>query len=118
MFEILREKLKNFKKRIIKKQQEEVTATYRVAPPFEEEEEEFTLTTSKEDNVFKVEISDYIKIMNYVKRFKENDPYKLYDSISNNILRNGDRQRVNKGTYFVIYEANRLYNVLFQDVTI
>lgn len=119
MFELLREKLKTLKNRLLKKQQEEETVeTYRVAPPFEEEEEEFELTTSKEDNIFKVEISDYIKVMNYVKRFKEDDPYNLYDSISNNILWNGDRQRVNKGTYFIIYVGNRLYNVLFQDGTI
>ena len=68
MFEILREKLKTLKSRLLKKQQEdEIVETYRVAPPFEEEEEEFELTTSKEDNVFKVEISDYIKVMNYVR---------------------------------------------------
>lgn len=116
MFELLREKLKN---RIIKKQQEEVVEeTYRVAPPFEEEEEEFTITTSKEDNIFKVEISNYIQIMNYEKIFKEDDPYNLYDSISNNILWNGKKQRVNKGIYFVIYENNRIYNILYQDATI
>lgn len=114
---MLKEILIKLKQLIQKKQTPllEEQDSFPINPAFEEEEEEFTLTTSKEDNIYKVEISDYIKIMNYVKRFKENDPYNLYDSISNNILWNSDKQRANKGTYFVIYEENRLYNILFQD---
>lgn len=42
---------------------------------------------------------------------KEIDQFNLLDLICNSVLWSGKRQKVNKGTYFVIINGNYLYNV-------
>ena len=78
-----------------------------------EPKEEFDITISRDDHVLKVEISDYVKMVDYYERMKEIDDFNLLDLICNAVLWNGQRQRVNKGSYYVIMHDCYLYNVFF-----
>lgn len=77
-----------------------------------EEKQEFDITISRSNNIFMVEISDYISICDFVERMKEIDQYNLLDLIGNAVLWNGKRQKVNKGSYFVIIHEGYVYNIL------
>jgi len=79
------------------------------------EESNFEITISSENNIFKIEISDYVSIGDYVEKMKSSDEFQLLDLISNCVLWNSSKQKVNKGTYYVILIANRVYNILFTD---
>lgn len=78
----------------------------------------FSITISKENSVYKMEISDYISIIDYVDNVKLIDKYKMIDKISNGVLWNNRKQKVNKGLYYVLTEENKLYNILVNDDTV
>lgn len=77
------------------------------------EENKIDIIVSKENNYFKVEISDYISISDYVDKMESIDEYNILHSICNCVLWNNNKQKVNKGTYYVINNNNYLYNILF-----
>lgn len=79
------------------------------------EKTDFEITISKKNNIFKIEISDYISIINYVDKMKSDNQFYLLDLISNGILWNSQKQKINKGIYYVISVDNRLYNILIND---
>lgn len=80
-----------------------------------EEKDTFDITITKEDNVYKMEISDDISIINYVERTDSIDKFGVTDMISNGVLWNSKKQQVNKGTYYVLIIDNRLYNIFIND---
>lgn len=77
-----------------------------------EEKQVFDISISRCNNVFIVDVSDYVTIGDYVERMHEIDNYNLLDLIGNAVLWNSKRQRVNKGTYYVIMHDGYLYNML------
>ena len=77
-----------------------------------EPKQEFDINISRCNNIFMLEVSDYITIGDYVERMHEIDNYNLLDLIGNAVLWNSKRQRVNKGTYYVIMHDGYLYNIL------
>ena len=44
---------------------------------------------------------------------KSSEEYSILNSICNCVLWNGGKQKVNKGTYYVLFKDNRIYNFLF-----
>ena len=77
------------------------------------EQSSFDIFISKQNNIYKIEIRDYISIGDYVKKMKSSDKYHILDSLCNCVLWNSNKQKVNKGTYYVITIDNRIYNILF-----
>lgn len=78
------------------------------------EESNFDITVEESPTYTKVTISDYARMQDYGKCLQEenNSPAK---QISMNILWNSSKQRINKGTYYIITIGNRLYNILIND---
>lgn len=72
----------------------------------------FEIILSQENNFFKMEISDYISITDYVERMKEIDYFRINNLVSNAVLWNSREQKVNKGIFYVIVMGNRIYNIL------
>lgn len=83
-----------------------------------EEEKEIDIKVSKQGNIYKIEINDYISIINFVDKKNSSNEYKVLDLLCNYVLWNGSKQKVNKGIYYVINTSNCLYNILFTDDTI
>lgn len=77
-----------------------------------EEESNFKIDISIEN---KIEISNYISIIDFVNKKNSSDEYRILDLLCNCVLWNGRRQQVNKGLYYVINTSNGLYNILFTD---
>lgn len=77
-----------------------------------EEIEQFDISITRSNDIFKIDVNDYISIIDYVDRMKEIDHFNLLDLLGNAVLWNSKRQGVNKGTYFVIIHGDYLYNVL------
>ena len=77
-----------------------------------DEKKEIDIKVSMQDNIYKIEISDYISIGDFVKRKNSSDEYKILDFLCNCVIWNSDKQKVNKGTYYVIIIDNRIYNIL------
>lgn len=80
-----------------------------------EEKQEFDINISRCNNIYMVDVSDYITIGDYVERMHEMDKYNLLELLGNAVLWNGRRQKVNKGSYFVIMHDGYLYNILLGD---
>ena len=80
-----------------------------------EEKQEFDINISRCNNIYMVDVSDYITIGDYVERMHEIDKYNLLELLGNAVLWNGRRQKVNKGSYFVIMHDGYLYNILLGD---
>lgn len=60
-------------------------------------------------------ISDYISIVDYSERMKLTDTFGMELMISNAVLWNSRKQKVNKGSYYVVTVDNRLYNILVNE---
>ncbi len=80
-----------------------------------EEQSDFEITISSENNISKIVISDYITIGDYVKKIESSDEFHLLDSLCISVLWNSGKQKINKGIFYVISKANRLYNISFTD---
>ncbi len=76
---------------------------------------DFEITISSENNIFKIAISDYISIGDYVKKMESNDELHILNLLCNCVIWNSKKQKINKGTYYVISIGNRLFNILFTD---
>jgi len=79
------------------------------------EEKEIDIKVSKQNNIFKIEISDYMSIGDYLDKIKSSDEYSILDLVCLSVLWNSGKQKVNKGIYYVINVDNCLYNILFTD---
>lgn len=80
-----------------------------------DEEKEIDIKISKQDNIFKIEISDYISIVDYVNKTEYSKESGILDLICLSVLWNNNKQKVNKGIYYVISVDDCLYNILFTD---
>lgn len=80
-----------------------------------EEQNDFEITISSENNISKIVISDYISIGDYVKKMGSSDEFHILGLLCNVVLWNSKKQKVNKGTFYVISNTNHLYNILFAD---
>ena len=83
-----------------------------------EKENSIDINVSNNGNLFKIEISDFVSINDYIKKKNSSDKYSILSKISNSVLWNGSKQKVNKGIYYVIISDNRLYNILINDYKI
>lgn len=79
------------------------------------QKQEFDINITRCNNIFMLDVSDYITIGDYVERMHEIDKYNLLDLLGNAVLWNGRRQRVNKGSYVVIIHDGYVYNILLSD---
>lgn len=111
MFRELIYKLKTKKKKL----QDYATNSETIENKPIEEQNDFEITISSESNIFKIVISDYISIGDYVKKMESSVEFHILDLLCNCVLWNSGKQKVNKGTYYVISNGNRLYNILFTD---
>lgn len=83
-----------------------------------EKQSDFDITISTENNISKIVISDYISIGDYIKKSESSDEFHLLNLLSNSVLWNNRKQKVNKGIFYVASTSNRLYNISFTDETI
>ena len=79
------------------------------------EEKEVEIIVSSQNNITKIEIPDYVCIGDFVDKKNYGEEYKILDLLCNCVLWNSDKQKVNKGIYYVIIIDNRIYNILFTD---
>ena len=79
------------------------------------EEKEVEIIVSSQNNITKIEISDYVCIGDFVDKKNHGEEYRKLDLLCNCVLWNSDKQKVNKGIYYVIIIENRIYNILFTD---
>jgi len=79
------------------------------------EEKEVEINVSSQNNITKIEIPDYVCIGDFVDKKNYGEEYKILDLLCNCVLWNSDKQKVNKGIYYVILIDNRIYNILFTD---
>ena len=79
------------------------------------EEKEVEIIVSSQNNITKIEIPDYVCIGDFVDKKNCGEEYKILDLLCNCVLWNSDKQKVNKGIYYVIIIDNRIYNILFTD---
>ena len=73
------------------------------------------ISVVKENNVFTINISDYVSIEEYISKMSKMDKYNLSKLISNSVLWNSHLQKVNKGKICIMVINNRLYNILIND---
>lgn len=111
MFRELIDKLKTKKKKL----QDYATNNETIENKPIEEQNDFEITISSENNISKIVISDYISIGDYVKKMESSDEFHILDLLCNCVIWNSRKQKVNKGTYYVMSNGNRLYNILFTD---
>ena len=104
MFKELINKLKNKREQLV-----EVSSRVDIE---ENEEKKIDLVIDTYKNFFRMYISDYISIGEYDERTNELDPEKMCDNISINIFWNSGKQRVNKGTFYVLIDGNVIYNFM------
>lgn len=83
-----------------------------------EGDKEVNITITEKDNIFKIDISDYMTINDFFDKENSSDEYYILKSLYNYVLWNGRKQMVNKGTYYVITNDNTIYNILFSDENI
>lgn len=110
MFQEILKKLKSDKKQL----QIELYHNFQV----ESSSPNFEIILSKENSLFLMEISDYISIIDYVDKMKQIDNFGIEDMVSNAVLWNSGKQKVNQGIYYVVKLGNKLYNILVNDICI
>lgn len=73
------------------------------------------INISSKNNIYEIKINDYVSINDYNKIVNSSEEYKILNSICSSVLWNGDEQKINKGTYYVIIKSNHIYNILLSD---
>ena len=106
MFKELLERLKN-KKQPVNETKVEVAKV--------EQPKVDSIFLSKHNNIYKMEITDYIPLGDYIDKAKSSDEYSVLDWVHRIVLYNNDKMKVNKGTYYIINDNDHLYNILFTD---
>lgn len=79
------------------------------------EENNVNINITKVNNIIKIEISDYISMIEFDDKVKSSDEYSVLDLLCTTVSWNNSRQKVNKGTYYIIIIDNRIYNILIND---
>lgn len=79
------------------------------------EENNVNINITKVNNIIKIEISDYISMIEFDDKIKSSDEYSVLDLLCISVSWNNSRQKVNKGTYYIIIIDNRIYNILIND---
>lgn len=79
------------------------------------EEPNFNINITKENNIIKIEISNYISMIEFDDKIKSSDEYQVLNLLCLSISWNNSRQKVNKGVYYVVIIDNRIYNILIND---
>ena len=69
------------------------------------------ISIKKENSYYKMIISDNTPIFDYLNKTDEIDTDGITDKLSNNLLWNNDLQMVNKGTYYIFENGDRIYNI-------
>lgn len=77
-----------------------------------EEKQSFDIIISENNGIFKVEISDYITVTDYLEKMKQIDTFGVDSKLTNGVLWNSSKQCINKGVYFVFSHNGKLYNIL------
>ena len=108
MFKELIDKLKAKKKQLQNYRIENNTMETKTV-----EQNKSHITVSVQNKISKIEINDYISMEDYEKIMKSSEEYHILELLCNCVLWNSNKQRVNKGTYYVIIVDNRIYNILF-----
>lgn len=108
MFKELIDKLKTKKKQLQNCRTENNTIETKTV-----EQNKSPITISVQNKISKIEINDYISMEDYEKLMKSSEEYHILELLCNCVLWNSNKQRVNKGTYYVIIVDNRIYNILF-----
>lgn len=108
MFKELIDKLKAKKKQLQNYRIENNTMETKTV-----EQNKSHITISVQNKISKIEINDYISMEDYEKIMKSSEEYQILELLCNCVLWNSNKQRVNKGTYYVIIVDNRIYNILF-----
>lgn len=103
------------KLKFMKKQIQNYTLNNNVETNIIQEKNNFEITISNENNIYKIEISDYITISDYINKMKSSEKYDILYFICNSVSWNNKKQKINKGTYYVIKNDNSIYNILFTD---
>lgn len=75
----------------------------------------FDINVSKENNFLKIVISDYVSLNAYMHKLKLINEEGIDKLLFFGVLWNCDRQKINKGTYYVVNCDNRSYNVLLNE---
>lgn len=78
----------------------------------ENNEENIEIIVDTYKNFFRMYLSDYVSITKYAEITKEKDPSSISKNISMNVLWNNGKQKVNKGTFYVLLTNNVIYNFL------
>lgn len=76
---------------------------------------DFEINISGDSNVYKIEVSDYIAIDDYMKKINSNEKYSILNLICISVLWNSAKQKIDKGIYYVITNDNCIYNILLTD---
>lgn len=100
----LKEKLKKFKEKILNSS--DIKSKIKC-----NEKDIVDITIFCENNIFIIQISDYISISAYMEKMKKIDKYEINQYICNSVLWNGSKQCVNKGTFYIIFNNDILYNI-------
>ena len=79
------------------------------------EESNFNINITKLNNIIKIEISDYISMIEFDDKIKSSDEYSVLDLLCTSVSWNNSRQKVNKGTYYIIIIDDCIYNILIND---
>ena len=79
------------------------------------EENNVNINITKVNNIIKIEISNYISTIEFDDKIKSSDECSVLDLLCTSISWNTSRQKVNKGTYYIIIIDNRIYNILIND---
>ena len=70
---------------------------------------------SRQEDYDKVTVADYYTINEYIEKMKEIDKWNIEEQLNTSVVWNSERQKVNKGTYYVFGKNGNLYNVLIND---
>ena len=109
MLKELINKLKNKKQKLAVLSNEVNTKTE------ETEIANFKIQITNDNNIYKVEISDYISMQDYCDRMDLIDKDNVADLIFMSVLYNSETRGPKSGVYFIFCKDNRIYNILINE---
>ena len=71
---------------------------------------DISIVVSEQNNIHKIEISDFISPWDYEEIKNSSSKYKALDKLCSFVLWNSSRQKVNKGTYYIINKGKNCQN--------
>ena len=84
-----------------------------ISTPAIEQNDNVEIVVSRQDDFYKIVISDYISSRGLVDRISKDDSLNVLNSFSNSIFWSNSQQKFSSGTYYVISLGNKLYNFRF-----